>query len=259
MTTRDRAPRGAPCWADLWTSDVDSSRSFYGELFGWEALEPDPQFGGYFMFTNKGVPVAGAMGDMGGMPAQDIWKIYLQTDDAQSTAQRAQSAGAEIVAPAYPVADLGIQAVLTDPTGAGLGMWQPGTFAGFSVLAEHGTPSWFELATSDHARAVDFYEQVFGWTTNAISDTDEFRYTVMTDPSGGLETVGIVDASGFLGDQPSEWSVYWHVDDTNATARAAEKLGGRIVREPNDSPYGILAELADPSGARFRLRSLPAA
>ena len=40
MPTRDRAPIGSPCWADLWTSDVEGSRRFYGELFGWEASAP---------------------------------------------------------------------------------------------------------------------------------------------------------------------------------------------------------------------------
>ena len=47
MPTRDRAPLGAPCWADLWTSDVEGSRAFYSEVFGWEAQEPSPEFGGY--------------------------------------------------------------------------------------------------------------------------------------------------------------------------------------------------------------------
>jgi predicted enzyme related to lactoylglutathione lyase len=258
MTTRDRAPRGAPSWADLWTSDVDSSRAFYSELFGWEALEADPQFGGYFMFTHNGAPVAGGMGDMGDMKAENIWQIYLQTDDAESTLERVQRLGGTVVSPAMPVADLGTQAILTDATGAHLGLWQPGTFGGFSTLTEHGTPSWFELATSDYAKAVAFYEEAFGWTTSSISDTDEFRYTVMTDPDGGPELAGIMDASGFLGEESSNWSVYWHVDDAVATARTAEKLGGSIVQETNETPYGVLAELADPSGARFRIRALPA-
>jgi len=75
MPTRDTAPIGSPCWADLWTSDVEGSRRFYSELFGWEAQDPSPEFGGYFMFTREGVPVAGAMGDMGEMRATDSWKI----------------------------------------------------------------------------------------------------------------------------------------------------------------------------------------
>ncbi len=85
MPTRDSAPIGSPCWTDLWTSDVEGSRRFYSELFGWEAQEPSPEFGGYFMFTSKGVPVAGAMGDMGEMPADNVWKIYLDTDDIVRT------------------------------------------------------------------------------------------------------------------------------------------------------------------------------
>ena len=61
MTKRESAPPGVPCWADLWTSDVEGSREFYGRLFGWEAQEPSAEFGGYFMFNRHGVPVAGGM------------------------------------------------------------------------------------------------------------------------------------------------------------------------------------------------------
>ena len=65
MTKRGTAPIGAPCWVDLWTSDLEGSRHFYTELFGWVAEEPSPEHGGYFMFTRDGVPIAGGMGDMG--------------------------------------------------------------------------------------------------------------------------------------------------------------------------------------------------
>ncbi len=51
--------------ADLWTSDIEGSRRFYAGLFGWQAGDPSADHGGYFMFTRAGVPVAGAMGDMG--------------------------------------------------------------------------------------------------------------------------------------------------------------------------------------------------
>src|SRR5580693_8579310 len=87
MPTRDTAPIGSPCWADLWTSDVEGARKFYGELFGWEAQEPSPEFGGYFMFTRNGIPMAGGMGDMGDIPAGNTWKIYLATDDIAKTVE----------------------------------------------------------------------------------------------------------------------------------------------------------------------------
>jgi uncharacterized protein len=255
MPIRDSAPTGSPCWADLWTSDPDGAGHFYGELFGWEAQEPSPEFGGYFMFTRDGVPIAGGMGDMGERKADNSWKIYLACDDAVKTAELVEAAGGQVIAPAEPVADLGVQLVLVDPTGAPLGSWQPGTFPGFTVLGEHGTPSWFELLTRDYAAAVPFYETVFGWETRVESDTDEFRYTTMKDPSGEGDLAGVMDASPFLPEgEGSHWSMYWHVDDIDATVAKAVELGGSILQPVQDTPYGRLAGLADPTGARFKLR-----
>ena len=258
MTTRDRAPVGAPCWTDLWTGDVEGSRTFYSELFGWEAQEPNPEFGGYFMFTRDGVPVAGGMGDMGDMRANNSWKIYLSTADIANTLKAAEAEGAQIVAPASPVADLGTQAVFTDPTGAHLGAWQPGTFPGFTILDEHGAPSWFELFTRDHAAAVAFYRTVFGLEPNTIGDNDEFRYTTLREAGTELELAGIMDAGAFLPDGvPAHWSVYWEVDDVDRAVGRVGALGGSVGAEPADTPYGRLATVADPSGAQFKLRTGP--
>ena len=256
MTTRDRAPVGAPCWADLWSSDVEATRRFYSELFGWEAQAPDPEFDGYFMFTRQGAPVAGCMGDIGGQAANNSWKIYLDTDDAAKTMDAAEAQGAQVVVPVLPVGDLGIQSVFLDPTGANLGAWQPGTFPGFTVMNEHGAPSWFELHTRDHATAMAFYRSVFHWETTAVSDTDEFRYTVMRHPSG--ELAGIMDAAAFLPDGvPSSWAIYWEVTDADATMAQVKKLGDSVVMEAEDTPYGRLATVTDPAGAVFKLRTAP--
>lgn len=258
MTTRDRAPIGSPCWTDLWTSDVEGSAKFYAGLFGWEALEPSAEFGGYFMFSRHGVPVAGGMGDMGDAKADNTWKIYLAVEDAEKTLAAAEAQGAQIVAPAMAVADLGVQAVFVDPTGAVCGAWQPKEFPGFTVLHEHGSPSWFELMTRDHGAAVDFYSSAFGWETTAISDTDEFRYSVMVDPGGDGELAGVMDASSFLPEGvASHWRVYWEVDDVDASVATAIELGASVVDEAHDTPYGRLAALRDPAGAEFILRTGP--
>jgi uncharacterized protein len=256
MTTRTTAPFGSPCWADLWTSDVEGGRAFYAALFGWEAEDPEPQFGGYFSFTRNGVRIAGCMGDMGDMKANDAWKIYLATDDIAKTVELAEAKGAEIVSPPMAVGDLGVQAILHDPTGAHLGAWQAQSFPGFTVLNEAGAPSWFELDTAHHGRAVDFYRSVFRWETDVVGDTDEFRYTTMRDPSGSGELAGIMDASGFLPQGvPSHWSVYWEVEDADATVVQVKSLGGSVVMEPQATPYGRLATVTDPAGAEFKLRT----
>lgn len=95
MTIRETAPAGAPCWTDLWTSDVEGARRFYAELLGWEAQAPDPGHGGYFMFTRQGVPVAGGMGPMGDGPEPtNSWTPYFATADIAKTSEGGSSSSA---------------------------------------------------------------------------------------------------------------------------------------------------------------------
>ncbi len=252
MPTRETAPIGAPCWVDLTTSDAERSRSFYCELFGWTAEAPNDEFGGYFSFTRNGVPVAGGMASQPGSGMPDVWSVYLATDDADKTLEATTANGGQVHVPSMTVGDLGTMAFVGDPTGAGIGMWQPGTFPGLTVLGEPGTPSWFELHTRDYDAAITFYRDVFRWDTEAVSNVPEFRYSILVGGESGL--AGVMDASGFLPEGvPAHWSVYFGVDDTDAALARIVDLGGSIVQAAEDTPYGRLATAADPSGVQFKL------
>ncbi len=122
--------------------------------------------------------------------------------------------------------------------GAGIGVWQPGLHQGFGVFGEPDTPSWFELHTSDYQASVGFYRNVFGWDTHVASDTPEFRYTTLRDGEDWL--AGIMDASGFLPDGVSAvWSVYFGVEDTDATLAKIVDLGGSIVMAAEDTRMAV--------------------
>jgi predicted enzyme related to lactoylglutathione lyase len=207
------------------------------------------------MFESEGAPVAGGMGSMGDMTANDTWKPYFATDDIEATVKRAEAGGATTQAPAMPVADLGVQAVLADPTGAVFGLWQPGTFSGFSVINEPGAPSWFELHTRDHTRAVAFYQDLFGYHVDRIADTDEFRYFTFRRPGSDEDLGGVMDSRQWLAEGGDHWSIYWHVDDTKTAVDRVKSLGGSVKQGPDDTPYGVLAVVADPAGAEFKLRA----
>jgi hypothetical protein len=172
--------------------------------------------------------------------------------------QSAEAAGAQVIVPAIPVADLGVQAVLIDPTGVPIGVWEPHAFAGFSILGEPGTPSWFELMTPNYTAALDFYPSTFHLDSKVMGDTDEFRYSALVPSGGGEEVAGIMDASAFLPEgSPGQWSIYWDVDDAAAAVAKVRSLGGSIVDDVQQTPYGQIATVADPSGATFRLRTAP--
>lgn len=233
------------------TSDTERSRASYGRLFGWAAEDPAEEFGGSFNFTKDGVRVAGCMASQPGSDMPDVWSTYLASDDA-GKAVAAVANGGQVQVTAMEVGDLGTMAVLSDPGGAGIDVWQPGLHQGFGVLGEPGTPTWFELHTRDYEAAVGFYRHVFRWDTHAASDTPEFRYTTLGDGEGQL--AGIMDASGFLPDSvPAHWSVYFGVDDADAALAKIVDLGGSVLMAAEDTTYGRLATAADPSGARFKL------
>jgi hypothetical protein len=248
-------PIGAPCWIDLLTSDTARAQEFYAGLFGWTAGEAAEQFGGYFMFMRDGVPVAGCMPKVPGMPGAeepDAWGVYLSSTDAKGTVEQALAKGALLREGPMDIADLGTEAILDDVTGARIGVWQAKAFPGLSVLNEPGTPAYFELMTRDYQAAVGFYRDVFGWDTRVAGDTPEFRLTVLSD---GEETIaGIMDGSGFLPpDQPNRWVFYVKVTDVDATLAKVAALGGAVTEPATDTPYGRLAGATDPTGAGFKL------
>jgi len=239
------------------TSNVDGARAFYGQLFGWEADESNEEFGGYFNFTKDGVLVAGGMPTMPDAGVTDVWSVYLAVDDARETVEAVQANGGQVISDAMDVMDLGTMAVVTDPGGAVIGMWQPGLHKGFGILGEPGAPSWWELLTRHYDGAVSFYEIVFGWKTHTMGDASDFRYTMAQD--GDQPLAGVMDASSFLPEGvPDHWSVYFGVGDADATIAEAVALGGSVRMPAEDTPYGRMATLADPFGAQFKIVTQPA-
>ena len=237
---------GAPTWIALFTAATDAARTFYGELFGWTAEDSGPEYGGYALFLRDGEPVAGLMRNEIGVP--DMWSVYLRSADAAATVEAARQHGGQVVVEPMQVGDLGHMAVVTDPSGASIGVWQPLEFEGIATRGEDGAPSWFELHTTGYPAAVEFYRDVFGWSTHTMSDTPEFRYTTLGRDEDAL--AGIMDATGHFDGVPSAWVFYVQVADADATLARALELGGSRLPDtgPHDTPYGRLAVLADPAG-----------
>jgi uncharacterized protein len=235
---------GEPCWIELYTHDVDTAISFYEGLFGWSAGEASEEFGGYRMFFRGDQPIAGLMPNDTAAP--DAWTVYLAADDA--TAAKAAEHGGQVIQEPMAVADLGVFGGVVDPAGAYVGIWQSLSFPGFVTRAEDGAPGWFENLTTDYDAAVAFYRDVFGWQTRVMGDSDEFRYTTLGADRDAR--AGIMDATGFLGGDPSRWQFYIQVPDTDEAVAEAVATGGQVLTPAEDTPYGRMAALSDPSGLR---------
>ncbi len=257
------APVSAPIWFDLMSSDPDKAVEFYGELFGWEAEDANPDFGGYRNFRKNGNRVAGLMPVMDPNGPSDIWSVYLRTDDAATTAKEVEAAGGTIMVPPMPVGDMGTMLVTVDPAGAVIGFWQAGTHPGYVEYGTHGTPYWFECQTKDYEKATAFYatlpgirlEEIGTGGAEGATGPEQYSQLFFGDTSYG----GIMNAVKiFPPEIPSFWQIYITADDVFATVEKAVELGGEAVMPGEVTPYGTLGVIRDPLGALICLGHPPA-
>jgi len=257
MSERTSYEPGTPCWIDLGTPDQDAAAEFYGGLFGWSVEEgEDPEAtGGYRVAMLKGKAIGGVMKLMeeGQPPA---WSTYISVADADETVAKVKEAGGNVLFEVMDVLDYGRQSFFADPTGAIVGIWQPGKNIGAGLVNEPGALSWNELNTRDPESAKRFYGAVFGWTFD-----DEYRgegpgYTTIL--LGGNPVGGLLDlaAQGVPEEIPAHWQIYFAVEDTDATVEAAKQRGGGVMLEPFDTPVGRIAILHDPFAASFGVIAL---
>lgn len=251
-------PTGAPLWADVVSSDPDVSVPFYEKLFGWTATAMGEQFGGYVAFSLGDRQLGGLVprestSNTGDGTTTDLWRVYLETSDVETTAQAITGAGGLVLDGPHQVGPLGSMLLAEDNDRGIVGAWQRGENRGFQIVAEAGAPAWFELHTTSYDDAVQFYQQAFGWQTNTMADSGGFRYTqLLVD---GQPYAGILDAQAIRAGEPAAWMIYFAVDDVDAALVTVDELGGGVVDPAVDSPFGRMATITDPTGAVLKLVS----
>jgi predicted enzyme related to lactoylglutathione lyase len=145
--------------------------------------------------------------------------------------------------------DAGRMAVLADPQGAMLCIWEPRDHIGARRVNDPGCLTWNDLQTRDVLGAADFYGRLFGWETQVMGDSKAPDYVVLLN--AGRSNGGIVPMTEAHGDSPPHWLPYFTVPVTDAAAETAKRVGGEVLAGPVDMGAGRIAVLADPQGARF--------
>jgi predicted enzyme related to lactoylglutathione lyase len=103
---------GAMGWNELYTKDIEGSRKFYSELFGWK-LKISPEYteahvgdiatGGMMQITEQ----------MPGVPPH--WMPYFLVDDVDATANTAKSKGGQVHVGPMDIPNVGRFAIIMDP------------------------------------------------------------------------------------------------------------------------------------------------
>jgi predicted enzyme related to lactoylglutathione lyase len=244
MGERESYAPGTFCWADLGTTDRDSAKAFYTRVFGWEAVDDDAAEYTTFKLDGRGVAALYEMGEEERAKLLPHWSSYVSVEDVDAASVRARELGAEIVAEPVDVREDGRMAVIRDPVGATVHLWQAGGQFGAGRVNDPGCMVWNELASPDPERAGAFYGELFGWT----AEPDQTGYATVRQ--GDAINGGIRPAQD---GEPPHWLVYFSVAKADDAAKAVRDAGGRVLAGPLDVAVGRIAIVADAQGAVFAL------
>src|SRR5664279_5813435 len=111
---------------ELNTSDVAKSKGFYGKLFDWKLEDiPNDAAGGTYTMIGVGDGTGGGMMKHPMPGAPSTWLAYVLVDDIAAATKKAKTLGATLVKDVTEVMGMGSLSIISDPTGAVLGLWQP--------------------------------------------------------------------------------------------------------------------------------------
>ncbi|MFJ8309226.1 MULTISPECIES: VOC family protein [unclassified Streptomyces] len=117
---------GSVSWIELYTTDGGAAKDFYRAVLSWETR--DMPMGEGIVYTIAG-PAGGGESTMHGgimqLPDENLrrgsaseWHPYIEVEDCDATAARAQELGATVIIPAVDTEGVGRLAMLLDPFGA---------------------------------------------------------------------------------------------------------------------------------------------
>lgn len=254
-------------WLDLQTPDLEGGQAFYTKLLGWEVQEGNMGGMPYHMFRHGQDHIGGVMQLPPELQAQGVpphWLSYTFVESVDATTERALELGANVIVPPTDIPQIGRFSILTDPQGAAFALYSSIDPSQTTVNRGPGFPAWYELTTSDHRAAKEFYMQIAGFVPDQVMDMGQAGPDQGMDDPGTYDLFKAADPNGpAIGGMwtapaslgiPPHWLPYFEVADIEASVARVKELGGTVLNGPMQVPDGShVAQCIDPQGAAFGL------
>jgi uncharacterized protein len=208
----------------------------------------------YTMWVGEQGPLGGVMKlpeEAKKMGAPPHWMGNVQVESVDATATLVKKLGGKIYKEASDIPEVGRFAVIADPQGASLSIFQPTGEMKLHDAGKEGEVCWNELLTTDRVAAFKFYSEIFGWKTLQEMDMG---------PMGTYQIYGVGDVGlGGIMNKPAEmkmppaWLFYFSTPDLDAALERSKKKDAKLLMGPMDIPEGRIANLMDPQGAAYAI------
>lgn len=117
---------GEFCWNELATSNVQAAKDFYGKVFGWKFSDHDMGDMTYTMIKINDKEFAGIW-SIPKDKEKEIpphWMSYILVENLDESLKKIQEQNGIVMKPASNAGDFGRFAIIIDPTGAHIALWQ---------------------------------------------------------------------------------------------------------------------------------------
>ncbi|GGD52797.1 VOC family protein [Paenibacillus nasutitermitis] len=200
-------------WLDLKSLDVDKTKTFYGEGFGWSFINENwghrKQTVIYFEKYRIG-GLTDLRSPVYPPETEPHASIYILVNHVDTMLDRAVEAGGKVMLEPFDLPGMGRMATLQDPQGAVFSVWeQTGAFTGIGT--QEGAAerlSWIVLFSREVFQASQFYQQVFDWEMKRMRDGDRVRNGIWNK---GEQIGAIVERDGTEKHITNEWIIGYKV------------------------------------------------
>jgi uncharacterized protein len=235
-------------WAELFTDNVDTAKTFYREVFGWKFESTGAGKEAYTLVRADGRPIAGIVHYA--KPADAVrsgrWLAFMSVPDVARTADQTTASGGKVLVPSKALHGRGEVAVLADPEGALFGVIHTAGGDPADTFPSDNAWIWLELWAKDAAKMAEFYRPLGDYTVarqESPGDRPELHLVAEGFPRAGVLEIERADV-------PSTWLPYVRVKNLQQTVASIVRAGGRIIVPPSpEVRNGKVAVFLDPLGA----------
>ena len=109
---------------ELNTTDPEKAKAFYSKLFNWKMEKEQTLPGLDYTVIKPGEGTGGGLMKQMMPGAPSAWLAYVVVDDIKAATEKARTLGAKIMKDVTEIPGMGWFSIITDPTGAHLGLWK---------------------------------------------------------------------------------------------------------------------------------------
>ncbi len=232
-------------WHDLVTSDVATTKAFYGQLLNWTF----EQRGRYTIVRLNDKNIGGILDIQPKSSERHAarWISFLSVADVDQATAVVLANGGIIHKGPENIGDRGRVALVSDSHGAQLSLIHTKMGDPKDGPIAEGSWLWHELWTNNPSDSADFYKQLAGYSI--VEELDSY-WVLQADDKW---RAGIRELYNNALEQ--RWVPVIKVNDVKAVSTMAKQLGGKVLIEPDNPDYpDQIALLADPSGALFMIQ-----